>query len=79
MQFIFLHLEMVYDFHHGCEVTQPLKRSWIDIYDFEQFLGIDKVEVACQCEVAGGYCVAFDEGVAIFHVIFTLCAITEVA
>ena len=70
---------MMDDFHHSGEVALLLKFTRIDVYQIEQFFGVDQVEVAGQCQVAGRTNVFFDKRMAKCHIIFTLRTIPQVA
>ena len=68
---------MMDDFHHGGQVTLFLKFARIDIDQGKQFIGIDQVEIAGQCEVPGGNGISFDKGMTEFDIVLSLCAISQ--
>src|SRR5688572_26452050 len=77
-EFIFLYQEMMNHFHHCRKVTLTLKNTWVNIDQAEKLLCIYKVEISGKCKVSRLNCISLNEGVAEFHIVFSLCTVPEV-
>src|SRR5678815_2108985 len=79
MRFIFIHQEMIDNFHHSGEIALFLKLSRINIYEAKQFIRVYQIEIASKRQITSRNGMTFYKRVTKFHVVSSLCSISQMA